>query len=317
MNIRIAKHWILLFFILSGRASFGQKPAVIQINSLIERIPALESCSACYEGSTLVSDPQNGMISIKDNGLHFNQLNDEISRIMKSDMDAMNNQKSFASNHAASTQEAEEAKAKAMEQAAQQQQQAAQMANMTPEQIQQMMKTNNHPAAPQKTDVNMMKRIGQAQSALGKLQQILSEFDMKFAKISLTDKTTLAVPPNCPEVQQGGYAGPTCSCEKNRSVISGNTYVGAVNTDISKMKEMISQYKPQIAEQIAIIDKVEFDYKYGESVSDPNIKQMMWSMQKQAMNGFVDLFSKVSSGWSDGAKAFARVVNAKNTKCTN
>ena len=304
----------LLIFFFPISVCFGQKPATIQINSLINRIPALEASNVCYEASTKEKDPSNGSVSIKDNGHQFNELNDELNRMMNNDMNAMKDQGSAAANQAASAQDAQ---AQAMQQAMQQQQQAAQMANMTPEQIQQMMKNSNHTQAPPKTDVNLMRQIGQAQSALGNLQQVLMEFDLKFAKISYTDKTTLAIPPNCPEVQQGGYAGPTCGCERDRAITSANTYVVAVNTDLQKMKEMIAQYKQRIADQVAVVDKLEMDYKYGDAVTDPNAKQMMWSMQKQAMNGFVDLLAKVSSGWSDGAKAYARVMTAKNRECKN
>jgi type II secretory pathway pseudopilin PulG len=313
MNTLPTRIACLLISFFSISFCFGQKPATVQVNSLINRIPALEASNVCYEASTRETDPSNGSVSIKDNGHQFNELNEELNHMMNNDMNAMKNQSYTAANQAASAQDAQQAQAQAM----QQQQQAAQMANMTPEQIQQMVKNSNHTQAPQKTDVNLMKRIGQAQSALANLQQVLMEFDMKFAKISYTDKTTLKLPPNCPEVQQGGYAGPTCSCERERAITSANTYVVAVNSDLEKMKEMIAQYKQRIADQVAVIDKLEIDYKYGDAVTDPSAKQMMWSMQKQALNGFVDMLAKVSSGWSDGAKAYARVMTAKNRECKN
>jgi hypothetical protein len=316
MNTHKIKLLLLAFFSLTSTIILGQKVARIQIISLIDRIPSPESCSVCYGGSTIITDSVTGRVKYKDNGPRFTQIDKELQQIMNGDMDAMNKNTAQSANQAAAQQAAQEA-AKAQAQAAQQQ--AAQMANMTPDQIQQMAQKNssNYSSAPQKVDGKMMKEIGLAQSAAQKIVMIVMEMNSKVSGLPHTDRGKLPIPASCPEVMQGSYAGPTCGCEKGRSVASENSVVEAENQDLSGMIPFLAQYAPRIKEQVIIVDQLESDYKYGDAVTDPNMKQVFYMVQRQAMTGFLNLYGMAGGGWEEGAKTYVDYVNATKIKCKN
>jgi hypothetical protein len=170
---------------------------------------------------------------------------------------------------------------------------------------------------PQKVDGNMMKEIGQAQAAAQKITMIVMDINSSTSRLTRTDRTKLPIPPSCPEVQQGSYAGPTCACEKARSVASENSEVNAENIDLLSLNQFINQNIPRIREQLVIIDKLETDYKYGEAVSDPNMKQIFYMVQTQGMTGFISIYNMAGGGWEQGAKSYAQYVNAGRKKCKN
>jgi hypothetical protein len=317
MNIYKLKTLLLAFFSFAGSFGFAQKIAKIQIISLIDQIPLPESCSTSYSGSTILTDSVTGRVTFKDKGPRFNQIDKELQQMMDADVDAMHKNTAQAANQVAAQQAAQEAAQAQAAQAQAAQQQAAQMANMTPDQIQQMMQKNNstNTSAPQKVDGKMMKEIGLAQTAAQKIEMIVMEINSKVGGLPHTDRSKLPVPASCPEVMQGSYAGPTCGCEKGRSVKSEYSVVEAENQDISSLIPFIAQYAPRIKEQVIIVDQLESDYKYGDAVTDPNMKRVFLIVQRQAMSGFASLYGLSGIGWEQGAKTYVDYINATKIKC--
>jgi hypothetical protein len=297
-------------FIISGLicSSFvnGQKATLIQINSLIDRIPVAESSQPCYSICKTETVKDIGIVVV-DNGPVFNQLYDELKRIKAEDSARLGHRSAVSENQAAMKKAAQDDQ-QAQQQAIQQQQMVQQMAAMNQEQMQQAMQNNNNHSSLQKVDGNMMKEIGKAQDALMKISQLINQCNMEFHSLQYTDKDKIPIPAGC---------GFSCGCEKNRSIESANNFIKAENSDITLVMGVFKKYRPQISEQVAVVDKLESDYNYGEKVTDPNMKQMFWSMQRRAMTGFEDLLGIASGAWNNGANAFCKYMNAKNIKCGN
>ncbi len=299
---------ILVPFCLMWGISLGQKPSPIQINSFISRIPLPVSSQVCYESSTTTKDPSSGLISIKDNGPQFNSLNEDMDKISKGDMDAMktryaNAQSQSASSSAPTPDQVAQMQAEAMQKA----QQAAQNAGNPSGTAQ----TGSY-SIPQTTNVALMQELGRAQSSVGQITQLTFELSTKMGQLQMDE---VSMGPNCPEVRQGSYVGPTCACTKQHSVDYERKRVEVRDKYLRQVNDLLQQYIPRIKGQVALVDKVEIDSKYGQAVSDPAISQMLWSVQRQAMGGFTSVMGIASSAWKDGASQYLNLVNTHNKTC--
>ncbi|MFI5156313.1 MAG: hypothetical protein ACHQEM_09010 [Chitinophagales bacterium] len=278
--------------------AFAQNASSVQINSLLMRIPIPESSIKCYSTCTTITDPSNGSVSIKNNGAVFISLNEELDRIVRGESAAGQNTTGYSG--AAPTQE----------QIEQMKQKAMQMQQMTPEQIAAMRQNTT---APSSSNVPLMKRIGEAQSRMMQLQTLSNELSMKMAALDNSKINKVAADPACPDVKQGGdYAGPTCACQKKRALDYANNRVKAMDDYLQQLGALLKNYVPKIEAEISIVDKLEADYKYGEGISDPLARQQLTLLQRQAMGVVPNVLGISNSAWSDGAKIYAEVVNAKS-----
>jgi hypothetical protein len=303
-KILLKSIWFVLVFIGSNNC-FGQKPAAIQINSLISRIPIPTASQSCFEGSTTIKDP-DGTYQIKDNGPVFNALTNEVESFGKTDMDAMKNGDMTAQTSAPPA-------APTPEQIAQMQDEAmkrAQLAQQNGADPSRAAQSSNSYKPP--VNVALMQELGKAQSAVGQINQLTMEMSSKMGEIRMQD-----VPgePNCPEVRQGSYVGPTCACERQRNITHYEKMVAARNTYLQKVDDLLHKYILLIQNQVAVIDKVEADAKYGQGITDPRTIQMLWSVQRMGLNGFNSVMGIASSSWSEGAKQYLYVLNATARTC--
>ena len=118
--------------------------------------------------------------------------------------------------------------------------------------------------------------------------------------------------PNCPEVQQGGYAGPTCACLQDHAVDYYTRRVGAMNGYIEQATVLIQEYMSKMKAETTIVDEMEAKAKYGDAVSNPAFRQMVVSIQRQSFGAVAALLGVSGSVWRDGATEYANLVNAKS-----
>ncbi len=163
------------------------------------------------------------------------------------------------------------------------------------------------------TNVALMQELGRAQKILiGQINQLTMELSMKMGDIRMDDPP---VEPNCPEVRQGSYVGPTCACEKQKDINHYQKMVDARNVYLKKVGDLLYSYVPRIRSQVALIDKVEVDSRYGEAVTDPTTIQLLGSVQRMGLNGFTSILAIASSNWTDAASQYLNVVNAGAKTC--
>jgi hypothetical protein len=255
----------------------AQRPTPIQINSLISRIPIPESSQACYKSSTIITDA-NGISSIKDEGPVFNSLTDQLEKINKAAMEDM--QSGYANRSAT--------------------------ANPT------LTASSGAPARPPATNVTLMQELGKAQSSIMQITLLTNELSGKMGQLQMEK---VPVGPNCPEVRQGSYVGPTCECEQERSINYEQKRIAARDAWLQQAAALFQQYIPRIKDQVAFVDKVENDANYGQAIKDPTTLQMLWSVQRQALGGYTSLLAIASSAWKDGASQYLNLVNVKNHHC--
>jgi hypothetical protein len=273
----------------------AQKPAVVQVNSLLSRIPIPDKSAACYDVSTKTTG-RDGIVSIKDNGPVFNQLTSEINNIMTG-----NNGSATPSggNTPPTPEQIEQMKQQAMQRAAQYQNGTA--ATYT-------AANSNRPA-----NTQLMQEIGMAQSGQSQLRALESELSSKMAALAAAEKPSMG--PNCPEVRQGSYVGPTCTCERQKSIDYESRSVELMDNRLQKIKELLLHYIPLFSQQIALVDKAETDGKYGEGISDPTTLQMLNMIQRQALATVTRVMGYASAAWTDGANQYLELENARNKKC--
>ncbi len=144
------------------------------------------------------------------------------------------------------------------------------------------------------------------------IQMLVSELGRKLGAIM---PASVPSEPKCPEVQQGGYAGPTCACTYARTVTGEQKMVAAEDAALAQKSALLNQYRGLIGDQIAIIDKLESDAKYGEGITDATVLQLLWSSQRQGLNGVVSFLSMANGTWTDGANRYLYLVNAKANRC--
>jgi hypothetical protein len=305
MKNKMLSSTMLILIFISYNISFGQKPAAIQINSLISRIPIPSGCQTSYQSCTTIKNP-DGTITIKDNGPVFNALNNDMERLTKVDMDAMKdgyaNAQTPAPPAAPTAEQISQMQADAMARAQQAMQSGADPSKAAPA---------GNPYKPT-TNVKLMQELGTAQSAVGKINQLTMEMSTKMGEIRMAE---VPMEPNCPEVRQGSYVGPTCGCEKQKDITHYEKMVAARNTYLQNVDGLLRKYIPQIQEQVDLIDKVEADANYGQGITDPRIIQQLWSLQRMGLNGFTSVMGIASSNWTDAAKQYLLVVNAGARVC--
>lgn len=305
MKTPILSSSILVLAFIGCHVGFGQKPAVLKINNLISRIPIPVASQACYETCTTIKNP-DGTFQIKDNGPAFNALNNEVEALGKGDMDAMKNgslnAQASAPPAAPTAEQISQMQAEAMARAQQAMQNGADPSKAAPA-------SNTYKPT---TNVKLMQQLGTAQSAVGKISQLTMEMSSKMGEIRMTDVT---MEPNCPEVRQGSYVGPTCACERQKGITHYEKMVAARNTYLQQVNGLLHKYIPQIEEQVDLIDKVETDTNYGQGITDPRIIQQLWSLQRMGLNGFTSVMGIASSSWTDAANQYLLVVNASAKVC--
>ena len=305
MKTQILRGSLLVSALVGCHFVFGQKPAVLKINNLISRIPIPVASQACYETCTTIKNP-DGTFQIKDNGPAFNALNNEVEALGKSDMDAMKNgslnTQTSAPPAAPTAEQINQMQAQAMARAQQAMQSGADPSKAAPA---------SNPYKPP-TNLKLMQELGTAQSAVGKINQLTMEMSTKMGDIRMTE---VPMEPNCPEVRQGSYVGPTCACEKQKSINHYEKMVAARNTYLQNVAGLLRKYIPQIQEQVDLIDKVEADANYGQGITDPLTIQQLWSLQRMGLNGFTSVMGIASSSWTDGAQQYLYVVNASARTC--
>lgn len=271
---------VLLFVLLCVCSGFARAQKAWQgdITALLSKIPMPGSSSISYAGCTKITDPSTGLISIKDNGPGFTDLEAQLDKI------------------------ATEAMAGASAQAA-----AAQSAS--PQQMAQQYRSNS--GAPSPAELVVMKLIGQAQTAAGHINQLTLEVAQKKAKI-FAKLDSVKLGPVCPEVQQGGYAGPTCACLKGREVDYRTRRTPVMDSYVQQVAELYREYLAKMKVEAAIVDDMESKAKYGDAVSNPAFRQMVVSIQRQALVSVTTMMSLSGSAWNDSAKEYALLMNARS-----
>jgi hypothetical protein len=300
--MKTLKFSLLMLSVSIGISGYGQKPAVVQVTSFLARIPIPSSSASCFASCTTTKDPSNGAVTVKDTVPVFQSIQDDLMKIMQGDMSAA--QASSMSNPTAPS----------PDQMAQMQQQAAQMQNMTPEQAMQMQKNKANNNQPGQTNIALMRKIGEAQTHLMQIQQLQNELQSKISALDKSgrDKVKLGAP--CPDVKQGSgdIAVPTCGCMIGRATAYESKRVEAFDVWVSGVGDLLHQYIPKISNEVAIIDKVEAEAKYGESSNDPGVRQQLYIMQRQAMGSVTAVISYASGTWEDAGKAYSNQVNASS-----
>lgn len=276
----------------------GQNAWQGSITTMLTEIPVPGSGASCYGQSTKLIDPDTKIVSIKDNGPAFTGLEARLENIMKA---AMSASKAQATAPPSADQVAQ------MQQQAMQRAAAAQSSN--PQQMAQQYRSSS--GAPSADDMAVMKLIGQAQTAAGNINRLSLEMAQKRGKIN-KNLDSVHMPPNCPEVQQGGYAGPTCACLRGHEVDYRTRRVAALNSYVEQMAALFNEYLPKMKAEAVIIDQMEAKAKYGEGVSNPAFRQMVVSIQHQGFGSVTSMLSLSGDVWKDAAEEYAKLVNAQS-----
>ena len=294
------KHlWILIPTLLAGGVVYGQKAYPVALVSLYSKVPPLTDSKACYSGSRTETDPNSGLISIKDNGPQLAALQEELMKISGAPQ-------MTAAPTGGTPPSAEQIQQ--MQQQAMQRAMAAQAASQSGTSTQQRGTASG---APSSADVAVMKQIGQAQTSAGRINQLSSELGQKISALR-NGATQVKAGPNCPEVQQGGYAGPTCSCQVEHATTYAKARVAAQNAYMAQVQAILTDYLGKFKAEAAVIDNMEEAAKYGDAVSNPAYRSMCASIQRQALAGYTSMLSYVSGIWGDGAKEYAGELNAES-----
>jgi hypothetical protein len=295
---RIVLPVLLFAFVVSSRA---QKAWPGDVTAMLSKVPAPGSSISCYAGCTKVTDPSTGMISIKDNGPGFTDIENQLDKILKDAMAGASAQGPGMTGPPSADQ-VDQMKQEAMAKAA-----AAQ--SMTPQQTAQQYRSAS--GAPAPGELAVMKLIGNAQTAAGRINQLSLELAQKKAKI-FPSLDTVRMGPNCPEVQQGGYAGPTCSCMRAKEVDYRTRRTPVMDQYAEQMAALFREYLPKMKAETVIVDDMEAKAKYGDAVSNPTYRQMVVSIQRQAFVAVTTLMSLSGSEWKDAAEEYARLMNARS-----
>ena len=299
-------HFLLIPVLLAAATSYGQKAWHGDIMSLVAKVPVPGSSADCYGSATKETDPSNGIVSVKDNGVQFNDLQAQLMDIASGGMAGANQS---AAPGVPTADQIEQMKAQAMQRAA-----AAQ--STSPQQYAQQQQGQYTGGAPSKTEVELMKEISQAQTAASQISQLCNEIGQKKAKI--TKDAVLAVKmKNCPEVRQGSYVGPTCECTMKNDIDYYTARVAAMNEYIIQITTLMQEYMGKIKTQVSIVDEMEVKSKYGDAVSNPAFKQMAVNIQRQSLAGVTSLLALSGDAWNDGATEYANLANAKSGAMTH
>jgi hypothetical protein len=289
---------LLLLVVIQARA---QNAYPIDLLGLLGKISIPEKSSACYAGSTKTTDPSNGSVSIVSVDTTFHAVNDMLAKITGAALDATTAQ---LSSQPPSAEQIQQMKQQAIQRAT-----AAQ--NMSPQQMAAMQQPPSG-GMPSSTDLTVIKQMGPAQMAAGHINQLVMEMAQKLAVLDKSPINNVSPGPNCPEVQQGGYAGPTCDCMKAKDKVYEEKRVVAQDAYLSQVKAILNDYLGKIKAETAVVDNFEHIAKFGDAVSNPTYKQMVGSVQRQALGGVTGVLSVCLGNWEDAAKMYANLVNANS-----
>jgi hypothetical protein len=308
IKLPVMKKIIALVSLLLVVASFvrAQKPARLQINSLLMKIPIPQSSSACYAVCTTTTDA-SGFASIKDNGPVFNSLQSDLTAMMTGDRSDM---QSGAATPAAAQQPPTAEQIAQMQQDAMARAQALSQGGANPAAAMQAQANANR--KPPAVNPAIMQGLGKASGAAMQIQTLVRELGQKVAAVNMP---IVHSEPNCPEVRQGSYVGPTCACTYARSVTGEQKRVDARDIGLQQQAALMNEYRHLIQDQVAIIDKLESDAKYGDGITDQTVLSMLWSAQRQGLSGIVSFLSIANGVWTDGARVYLDLVNAKANHC--
>src|SRR6185503_17960262 len=114
---------------------------------------------------------------------------------------------------------------------------------------------HNNPGAaasrPSQEEIQLMKLIGEAQTACGKLSQLTSEFSTKVNALDRSAINDVSIGPNCPEARQGSYVGPTCACQVQHATAYETKRVAARNALLDKISVLLTEYIGKMRPYIA------------------------------------------------------------------
>jgi hypothetical protein len=262
-----------------------------------------QSSGSCYASCNKKTDPTYGLVSIKDNGKALNDLTDQFNQYLNAGM-------GVPSAAAMSSQPTPEQIAQMKQQAMQQLAQA---------QAQAQAAAQNPPAQPHSTgtagpvdDPNLMRQFGQAQGLAMQASQIARELSAKVAAIDKSAFEHVSQGPNCPEVQQGSYAGPTCACMTAKEIKYRKARTEQEDLYLTKVVSLIQEYLPKIKAPLTAVDDLMVKAKYGDAIINPAFKQQLGMMQKQAMGAVLMVLNLSNVTWTDAASVYCFNVNAES-----
>ena len=293
---------LLPAFFCFSHAIHAQKAAKISIVSLLASVPVPQKSEVCYAACTKNTDASNGAVSIKDTGPGFSSLQDDLMKILNNGV-AMPTQ----TRTAPTPEQVEQMKQQAMAQAQQRMAQA------------QAMQQGGQPPAPGSVtaarpadDPVLMRQIGQALSTVAQANALVRELNEKMTKIDRSGVDNVKSGPNCPEVQQGGYAGPTCACLKAKAVKYYNERTDQEDKIVYSAGSLLQDYIGKLKPLLVSIDDVIVKADYGDAVVNPAFKQQVSSLQRQALGSVVSVLAMCDGTWKDAAVIYCGTVNANS-----
>lgn len=288
--------------------TIAQKASPVELSGLLAKIPIPANSSACYAAATK-TDASNGMVSIKDNGSDFTTLHATLIQIVTS-----NGSVSAATARAYAPSAAEVAQMK---------QQGAAMKNMTPDQAAQAAQAMQKQyaasvgATPGPVDPQLTKLIGDAQKAAGQMSALIQELSAKLAKLDRSPIDAVKQGPKCPDVQQGEASKPACDCLKSRATDYATRRVTAEDVYLQQAAALFRDCIGQLRTQAAVVDNMEQKAKYGDAFSSTAIRQVVVSIQENALGSVTAAEGLSNNLWGDAANMYANQVNAASGASSN
>lgn len=299
----------LLLFSLAAMSVKAQRAQPIRVLPFYSRIPVLASSDASYGASTRESNA-DGIITVKDPGPAFDSLQQGLQNYL---MLATN------ASMAAANGSYGNAAPPSQEQVNQMMQKAMQMQSMSPEQIRQMSQGAGRSSAPAPAmNAAAMQEMGKATDAAATLNKLSGELVNKalvlLAELKHKQDALPALKVDCEEhkVQGADLALPGCGCVKAAYLAYYQKQVTLQDQYLPRVEALIQSYLPKFKEQVALIDQVESDLKYGDALSMPVLKNQLMSAQQQAVNALTPILGIISQRLQESAEAYANVVNTRN-----
>ncbi len=295
-----------IIFLSVANTSFAQKALPIQVSDYLKRIPSLDSSVKSFKTCTIDSS-SDGVVAIKNSGAAISSIQNDMEKYMKEAVNStMTNSYSNAS-------------VPSQDQINQMVQNATQMKNMSPDELKQMSRSNQHQATPPSANtVPLMKEVGTGQTAASKLSVLTGELATKAANLGgeydQQMKMLGEVKNNCVEykVQGADLALPRCGCVMQVYLDYYQKRLGLTDKYLQKANGLVQSYLPKMEEQMAIIDKVEADTNYGDAVPVPALKTQVSGIQRQAMSSLTPVLGITDQWLTKSAKEYANVVNTQN-----
>ena len=295
---------LLAALLCTGSQTHAQKAYPIDLLGLAGKIAVPQSTQGCYAGSTTKTDPSNGAVSIVNLDPTYKEIYDQLDKITKAAMDQAHSQMP-ARGQTPSTDQVQQMQQQAM-------QKASSMQGMSPQQMAAAQQAKSQSGAPSTAEMAVLQKMGKAQSAAGHISQTISEMSQKFNKLDKSKIDNVPMGANCPEVQQGGYAGPTCDCLVKKEVAYETARDANYNAYLQQVEGLIQEFLGKLKPDLTVVDDFEQTAKYGDALSNPVYKQLVVSVQRQALAGVVTALSTASGNWEDAAKMYVQLVNGRN-----